>query len=85
MNSMCASLHYYILFPLYYSSLSPSNVHQRMLHFMRPDGMSTDSPAGVQQSLLKKYQGNSFSTCTELTSGRVICTGFVVGEDILPS
>ena len=37
---------------------SPSNVHQRMLHFMRPDGMDTVSPAHVQQSLMKKYQGD---------------------------
>ncbi len=42
----------------YSSSISPSNVHQRMLHFMRPDGMDTVSPAHVQQSLMKKYQGD---------------------------
>ncbi len=29
-----------------------------MLHFMRPDGMGTVSPAHVQQSLMKKYQGD---------------------------
>ena len=29
-----------------------------MLHFMRPDGMDTVSPAHVQQSLMKKYQGD---------------------------
>ncbi|XP_064386411.1 nuclear pore complex protein Nup155-like isoform X2 [Halichondria panicea] len=38
---------------------SPSNVHQRMLHFMRPDGMDTVSPAHVQQSLMKKYQADA--------------------------
>ena len=38
------------------SQTSPSNVHQRMLRFMRPDSMQTTSPIHVQQSLLNKYR-----------------------------
>ena len=36
-------------------SASP-NVHQRMLNFMRPEGMSTASPLHIQQSLQAKYR-----------------------------
>ena len=36
---------------------SPANMHQRMLQFMRPDGMPTDSPSQAQQSLHNKYRG----------------------------
>ena len=32
------------------------NVHQRMLNFMRPEGMSTASPLHIQQSLQAKYR-----------------------------
>ena len=38
------------------SQTSPSNVHQRMLRFIRPDNMQTNSPIQVQQSLLNKYR-----------------------------
>jgi len=32
------------------------NVHHRLLNFMRPEGMSTGSPAQIQQSLQLKYR-----------------------------
>ena len=41
---------------------SSPNVHQRLLNFMRPDGMSTASPLQIQQSLQIKYR----SECTLL-------------------
>ena len=47
-------------FPLYvFSSVSPSNVHHRLLNFMRPESMPTDSPADIHQSLLNKYKGTN--------------------------
>ena len=54
-------------------SASP-NVHQRLLNFMRPEGMSTASPLHIQQSLQAKYRSKRllllahsillFTTCT---------------------
>ena len=43
---------------------SPTNLHQRLLHFMRPEGMPTDSPAQVQQSMLNKYKGREIANCS---------------------
>ena len=43
---------------------SPTNLHQRLLHFMRPEGMPTDSPAQVQQSMLNKYRGREIANCS---------------------
>ena len=39
---------------------SPSNVHQKMLKFMRPSDMQSDSPAHVHQAMLDKYKGISW-------------------------
>ena len=52
---MCNILFLVILL-LHFRLSSPANIHQRMLHFMRPEGMATDSPDNVQQSLLNKYR-----------------------------
>ena len=41
-------------------SASP-NVHQRMLNFMRPEGMSTASPLHIQQTLQAKYRSKLLS------------------------
>ncbi|CAI8052459.1 Nuclear pore complex protein Nup155 [Geodia barretti] len=42
------------------SSSSPSaNLHHRMLNFMRPEGMPTESPSTVQQSLTRKYKADA--------------------------
>ena len=46
------------------SQPSPTNLHQRLLHFMRPEGMPTDSPTQVQQSMLNKYKGSREANCT---------------------
>ena len=56
---MCNILFLVILL-LHFRLSSPANIHQRMLHFMRPEGMATDSPDNVQQSLLNKYRCKFF-------------------------
>jgi nuclear pore complex protein Nup155 len=42
------------------SQRSPSNVHQKMLNFMRPEGMATDTQGHVHQSLLNKYKSDAY-------------------------
>lgn len=49
------------------SGSSPSNVYHRMLNFMRPEGMATESPSSVQQSLTRKYKG--VCLCAKLSTG----------------
>lgn len=46
-------------------SASP-NVHQRLLNFMRPEGMSTASPLHIQQSLQAKYRSKRLRSCSYL-------------------
>lgn len=43
-----------------FSSPASSNLNQRLLQFMRPEGMPTESPAHVQQSLLNKYKADAY-------------------------
>ena len=39
------------------SSASPANIHQRVLSYMRPDGLTTSSPTQVQNTLIDKCKG----------------------------
>lgn len=41
------------------SSASPANIHQRVLSYMRPEGMVTTSPNQVQTTLLEKYKADA--------------------------
>ena len=46
MNNVCSA-----------SGSPSSNMYHRMLNFMRPEGMPTETPSSVQQSLTRKYKG----------------------------